>query len=53
MYESFACASCIRADLNLLPHLDLRPKHVKLELAKPAMVIIAEGVERELMGKIK
>ena len=53
MYECFACARGIRADFNLLPHFDLRSKDIKLEPAKSAMVIVAEGVERELMGKIK
>ena len=47
--ESFTRA----ADLNLLPHLDLRPERIELESARPAMVVIAQGVERELMRKIK
>lgn len=53
MYEGFACARGICADFDLLPHFDLWPKYVKLESAKSAMVIVAEGVERELMGKIE
>jgi len=53
MYESFTCAGCICTDFNLLPHLDLCPKRVELESAKSAMVIITEGVKRELMGKIE
>ena len=53
MYKSFSCARGICADFDLLPHFDLRPKDVKLEPAKSAMVVVAEGVERELMGKIE
>jgi hypothetical protein len=53
MYESLTRASCICANFNLLPHLNLWPERVELESAKPAMIIVAQGVERELMGKIK
>jgi hypothetical protein len=53
MYERLARSSCIRTDLNLLPHVDLWPKCVELESAESAMVIIAESVESELMGKIE
>jgi hypothetical protein len=53
VYESFASASRICADFDFLPHFDLRPKAVKLESALSAMVIVAEGVERERMGKVK
>ena len=50
---NFACACGICADFDLLPHFDLWPEDVKLEPVKLAMAIVAKGVERELMGKIK
>jgi hypothetical protein len=53
MNESFTCAGSIPADFDLLLHLDLWPEHVELESVKTVMVIIAEGLERELMRKIE
>jgi hypothetical protein len=43
----------LSVDFDLLRRVALRSKHVKLESAKPAMAIIVEGVERELMRTIK
>ncbi len=53
LYERLACSGYIRTDFNLLPHLDLWPECIELESAKSAMIIITEGVERELMGEIE